>query len=78
MRVKIYAPAFLGNTDAIDEDNYLVLPEGSTLRDVYKALKVPFFLRKVFICNVNCKSEKMDKALKEGDIISFLSVIAGG
>lgn len=78
MKVKVYAPAVLCETTALDGDNYLHLADGATVRDVYKALKIPFWVRKLLICSVNHKWEKKSKALKDGDVISFISPVAGG
>jgi molybdopterin converting factor small subunit len=54
------------------------LSENAVLRDVYKKLKIPFIMRKLLFSTVNHKRSRMDTPLKDGDIISFLALVAGG
>ncbi len=77
MKVKVYAPPFV-NGDAIDEMGNLEVPEGATLRYVYKKLQVPLLLRPVLLCSVNYEKARMDRVLQEGDVISFFFPISGG
>lgn len=78
MRVKVYAPNILCDTSALDEDNFMELPENATLNDVYKKLKIRLIFRKLLLCAVNNKKEKLSKKLKDQDVISFISPIVGG
>jgi molybdopterin converting factor small subunit len=78
MRVKVYAPSFLCDASTIDENGTMELPENATLKDVYKKLRIPFIYRKLMFCTVNHKKEKMKKKLSDQDVISFISIMAGG
>lgn len=77
MRIKVYAPAFL-NFEHIDENGYIELEEGKTLNDVYKKLKIPLPFRMAFFSAVNYKKVKLGKKLKDGDVVSFISLPSGG
>lgn len=78
MKVKVYAPDILCDASALDEDNFMELPENATLNDVYKKLKIRLIFRKLLFCTVNYKREKLSKKLNDQDVISFISPIAGG
>lgn len=77
MRIKIYVPAFI-NHEQIDRNGWLEVPEGSTLKDVYKQLKVPPALRPILLCSVNYEKARLNKELKEGDVVSVFFPISGG
>ncbi|HOQ10466.1 MAG TPA: MoaD/ThiS family protein [Syntrophomonadaceae bacterium] len=77
MKVKVYALPFL-NGDAIDEMGFMEVPEGATLRYVYKKLQVPLLLRPILLCSVNYEKARMDQVLQDGDVISFFFPISGG
>jgi molybdopterin converting factor small subunit len=77
MRVKVYPLPFLKD-DALDEMGNLEIPDGATLRDVYKKLQVPLLLRPVLLCSVNYEKSSLDRVLQEGDVISFFFPITGG
>ncbi len=77
MKVKVIAPAFC-SFKHIDENGYMILPEGATLNDVYKKLRVPLLFRKILFSSVNYERVKLRTKLKDGDVVSFLSVITGG
>lgn len=77
MKVKVYAPAFCSFED-IDEKGCMTLPEGASLNDVYKKLRVPFLLRKLLLASVNYNRVKLRTELKDGDVVSFIAPLAGG
>ena len=77
MKVKVSAPAFF-SFKHIDPNGYMTLPEGATLNDVYKKLQVPLVMRKLIFSLVNYEHVKLRTKLKEGDVISFVSLIKGG
>jgi molybdopterin converting factor small subunit len=77
MKVKIYAPMF-GNTEPLDDYGYLELPEGSSLKEVYRRLKIPLLLRNSLVCSVNYEPGKASRKLADGDIISFIGPLSGG
>ncbi len=77
MKVKVYAPLF-GNSSVLDDHGYLELPEGATLGDLYKILKIPLLLRNSLLCTVNYERHKSGRILVAGDIISFIGPLSGG
>lgn len=77
MKVKVY-PGPYCKTDALDEDGFIYLEEGSTLADLYKKVKYPIYLRGVGLCVVNYTKAKLDTELKDGDIVSFFAPMSGG
>jgi len=54
------------------------LEEGACLREVYRHLKVPPPLRPVLVCMVNYERVRRSTPLKDGDVVSFLTPLAGG
>lgn len=77
LKIKVYAPPFLHGDD-IDENGWLEVTEGTTLKDLYKVLKVPVILRPVIICSVNYAKPEKNQLLKAGDIVSIYYPVAGG
>ena len=77
IKVKVNAPAYC-SFKHIDEKGYMNLPEGATLNDVYIKLGVPLVMRKVLFSAVNYEQVKLGTKLKEGDVVSFLTIMSGG
>ena len=77
MKVKVYASGFC-SFEHIDANGFMSLPEGASLNDVYKKLRIPFLLRKILFAAVNYEQAKLSTRLKEGDVVSLLSARAGG
>jgi len=77
MRIKVYAPMF-GDTERLDDNGFLELPEGAMLRDLYKKLKIPLLLRNSLVCMVNYEPGKAGQKLVDGDTVSFIGPLFGG
>ena len=77
VNVKVYAPLF-GDSSILDDHGYLELPEGTTLGDLYRKLKIPLLLRNSLLCTVNYERHKSNRILVDGDIISFIAPVSGG
>jgi len=77
MKITVYAPPFVSH-DSLDEDGSMELEEGACLREVYRHLKVPPPLRPVLVCMVNYERVRRSTPLKDGDVVSFLTPLAGG
>jgi molybdopterin converting factor small subunit len=77
MVIKVYAPGYC-SFEHIDEDGFMTLPEGASLNDVYKRLRIPFLMRKVLFASVNYEQVKLGTKLKDGDVVSLLAPLAGG
>jgi molybdopterin converting factor small subunit len=77
MKIKVYAPSFC-SFEHIDENGYMALPEGADLNEIYKKLRIPFPLRKLFFAAVNYRTVGLKTKLADGDVVSFFSGLAGG
>ncbi len=77
MRIKVYLPPYL-KSRRLDENGYVTMEEGSTLGDLFKLLEIPFPHGTVHLCRVNYEKAALDRELKDGDIVSFFSLISGG
>ena len=75
--MRVFAPSFF-NLSALDDDGYVLLPEGADVNGLLKELKVPFPLRPLAFYTVNSRRAKMRDKLKEGDVVSILAITAGG
>ena len=77
IRVKVYAPSWC-NIAALDERGWIEMPDGSTLADVLKQIKLPKFAAKILLAAVNSEQKPLDTVLKDGDMVSFFAIMAGG
>lgn len=77
MKIRVYAPPF-ADFRHVDQNGDLELEEGSALKDVFTMLKIPFAFGVVLFCKVNYGKASLDMKLKEGDVVSFFSPLAGG
>ncbi|MBW2421766.1 MAG: MoaD/ThiS family protein [Deltaproteobacteria bacterium] len=77
MNVKVYTSG-IGSGEHIDEDGFMSLPEGASLNDVYKRLRIPFLFRKVLFAAVNYEHVRLNTKLEDGDVVSLLAPRAGG
>ena len=77
MKIRVYAASFCSFED-IDEDGYMVLPDGAVLDDMYQKLKVPWLFRKIVFATVNYKRVRLKTKLEDGDVVSFFSALGGG
>lgn len=77
MKIKVYVPPFLPSDD-IDQNGWLEVAEGTTLKDLYKVLKVPLALRPLLFCSVNYAKPVKSRPLQAGDVVSIYFPLAGG
>ena len=79
MRVRVYLPPYINSDHSkLDQDGYIELEEGTTLKELFKVLKVPLPFGMVHLCRVNYEKASLDRELKDGDIVSFFAIISGG
>lgn len=79
MRVRVYLPPYIkSDNNKLDRDGYIELEDGTTLRELFKILKVPLPFGMVHLCRVNYEKATLNRELKEGDIVSFFAMISGG
>ncbi len=77
MKITVYPPPMF-NSKKISRDNIMIVKEGATLRTVYRMLKIPTIISPFLFCFVNHEKVSLDTKLKEGDMVSFWSIAAGG
>jgi molybdopterin converting factor small subunit len=73
----VYAPPF-ASYEHVDPHGYLEIEDGATLKDLFRKLKMPFAFGAVLFCKVNYDKATLDMKLKDGDVVSFYSPLAGG
>jgi molybdopterin converting factor small subunit len=77
IKVKVYLPPYFKRT-GLDEQGYSVLESGSTLKDLFEKLKIPFPAGTVHLCRLNYENATLQQKLEDGDTVSFFSLISGG
>lgn len=77
MRVKIYASGYC-SFDHIDDEGFMTLTEGASVKDVLKKLGIPMVLRRLPLVAVNYEQVKVGTELKDGDVVSLLGPLSGG
>ena len=77
MRIKVFTP--LGLADGrLDDRGWMELPEGATLGDALRELRIPRLIAKAFMVRLNSEQRPLDTKLRDGDMIGFFSLISGG
>ncbi|MDR0315094.1 MAG: MoaD/ThiS family protein [Oscillospiraceae bacterium] len=77
MKIELYAPGVC-DLSKVDEKGFLHVPDGITLKEALKIIKLPLIWKKIFPCLLNYEKVPMDTVLKEGDTISIFTPITGG
>jgi len=77
MRVKIFPPRGCDRS-ALDERSWADLPDGSTVGDVLLIIKCSPLKAKLLLVSVNGERSKLDRVLKDGDVVGFFSLVSGG
>lgn len=77
MRVRVYAPVF-ADPGAIDELGFVELEDGATLGALLKRLRIPFRWIAATFCVVNYEKAATGRELRDGDVVSFFSLLPGG
>jgi molybdopterin converting factor small subunit len=77
IHVKVYAPSWC-NIKALDERGWITMPDGSTLHDVLVKIRMPALIARILFAAVNSEKKPLDTILKDGDMVSFFSMMPGG
>jgi len=77
MRVRVYAPPF-SDASAVDERGFVDLAEGTTLDGLLRKLGLPLRRLAAGFCVVNYEKARSGTILRDGDVVSFFSILAGG
>ena len=77
IRVKVVAP-FRVSRGVLDERGWIELREGATVRELQKALGMPGVAAKMFRPHINGAKQPPSAVLRDGDVVSYFSMIRGG
>ncbi|MCX6560559.1 MAG: MoaD/ThiS family protein [Candidatus Aminicenantes bacterium] len=77
MRIRVYAPRFADHTK-IDDAGFVTMPDGATLNDLLKTLRMPLRFATVLFCLVNYEKASLSRVLEDGDTVGFLALVSGG
>ena len=77
IKIKVYLPPYFKRS-GLDEQGFANLESGSTLKDLFKKLNIPFPAGTVHLCRVNYDKATLKQTLHDGATVSFYSLIAGG
>ena len=77
IRVKVLPPHGCDRS-ALDEKSWMMLPEGSTVKDVLKAVKCSVVRAKLLLVSVNGVRAELNDILQNGDVVGFFSLVSGG
>ena len=77
LKVEFHGPAIC-DFSKMNADGTIDVPDGTTVRQFIKIVKLPMAWAKVFPFLVNYEKVPMNTVLKEGDVISAFSPSGGG
>jgi len=77
IRVRVYLPPYLERPQ-LDKQGYAQIEKGSTLKDLFLMLHIPFSTGAIHLCRLNYEKASLKNILKDGDTVSFYSLISGG
>lgn len=77
MRIKVFTPLGM-KVRHVDERGWTELDEGATLRDLIRRIGIPLPVAKALLVSLNGQKKPLDTPLKNGDVVGFFSLIAGG
>lgn len=77
MKIEFHGPSMC-DFSKMDKNGDIEVPEGTTLRQFMKIVKLPLIWTKVFPFLVNYEKVPYDTVLKDGDIVSAFSPTGGG
>lgn len=78
MKIEFHGPSIC-DFSKMDKMGYIEVPEGTTLKQFIKMVKLPAVWHKVFhLLLVNYERVPLDTVLHDGDIVSAFSPSGGG
>ncbi len=77
MKIEFHGPPMC-DFSKMDKFGNIEVPEGTTLGQFLKIVKLPIMWRKVFPLLVNYEKVSMDTVLHDGDIVSAFTLSGGG
>jgi len=76
-RVRVSPPPFFDRRK-LDERGWIELPDGATLRDVLKVIRMPAAMAGLMRASVNGAMARPDTVLRDRDTVGFVSMVSGG
>lgn len=77
MRIRVFPPMFI-EPKGLDENGYIDVEEGMTLKKLMKKIKVPIPLAPLLLCSINYKKASLKEILQDGDVVTFINIVSGG
>ncbi len=77
IKIKVFPPLGISK-NVLDERGWIEMNEGSTLKDLQKALGLSGILAKAFKPYLNGEQLPSSTVLKDKDVVSYFSMIRGG
>ena len=75
--VKVFLPMGLSG-HSVDQQGWMSIEDGSNLNDLIHKLGMPIWVAKIFQIKLNGLPQPLNTILKDGDAVSFFSLIQGG
>ncbi|MCK9445110.1 MAG: hypothetical protein M0Q14_11360 [Tissierellaceae bacterium] len=77
IKVRVFPGPFI-DIELLDEDGFIFLSEGSTIRDLLKILRIPKIIYSIGLYTLNYNKASLKTVLENEDEFSFISPISGG
>jgi len=77
IKIEVYATPVC-SFEKISKEGYMEIPEGTTLLEVLKIIKLPFLHRKFSVITVNSDKVKGSYVMKDKDVLSIFMPVTGG
>ena len=77
IRIKIMPPPW-GDRSQIDERGWMELSDHATLNDALRKVKCSAIQAKLLLASVNGERVSFSTELKDGDVVGFFMLCAGG
>jgi molybdopterin converting factor small subunit len=77
MKIKVY-PGPLCATDALDEDGFIFIEDGTTVGELLRKIKCPRLIAAAGLFAVNHEQVRRNMKLSDGDTVSIIAPLAGG
>ena len=77
IRVKVFPP-YGCDRSALDEKSWMEIPDGSSVSDVLKIIRLNPVKAKLLLISVNGERASLSRKLKDGDVIGFFIPVSGG
>lgn len=77
IRVKIIAP-FDADRSRLDGRGWTEMPDGATLHDALKVVRISPIRAKLLLASVNGERVPFHTPLADGDVVGFFSLCTGG